>query len=35
VLLTGLDASADTAMAAAATVAALALAGLRPSHHDT
>ena len=35
VLLTGLDACADTAMAAAATVAALALAGLRPSHHDT
>ena len=29
-----LDASADMAMAAAARVAALSLAGLRPSHHD-
>jgi hypothetical protein len=29
-----LDASADVAMAAAATVAALSMAGLRPSHHD-
>jgi hypothetical protein len=29
-----LDASADMAMAAAATVAALSMAGLRPSHHD-
>lgn len=34
-LLTGLDASADTAMAAAATVAALSLAGLRPGHRDS
>jgi hypothetical protein len=32
--LNGLEASADTAMAAAATVAALSLAGLRPGHHD-
>lgn len=32
--LTGLDASADTAMAAAATVAALSIAGLRPGHRD-
>src|SRR5450631_258863 len=34
VQLNGLDASADLAMAAAANVAALSLAGLRPSHHD-
>lgn len=34
-LLNGLDACADTAMAAAATVAALSLAGLRPGRHDT
>jgi hypothetical protein len=34
VLLTDLEAVADTAMAAAATVAALSLAGLRPGHHD-
>lgn len=34
-LLGGLDALADTAMAAAATVAALSLAGLRPSRADT
>jgi hypothetical protein len=33
-LLRGLDASADLAMAAAANVAALSLAGLRPGHHD-
>lgn len=33
-LLTDLDAVADTAMAAAATVAALSLAGLRPGHQD-
>jgi len=33
-LLTELDAIADTALAAAATVAALSLAGLRPHHHD-
>jgi hypothetical protein len=33
--LTSLDASADTAMAAAATVAALSIAGLRPGHRDT
>jgi hypothetical protein len=33
--LTRLDASADTAMAAAATVAALSLAGLRPRHSDS
>jgi len=33
-LLSDLDAIADTAMAAAATVAALSLAGLRPGHHD-
>jgi hypothetical protein len=32
--LNGLDASADIAMAAAATVAALSMAGLRPSHRD-
>jgi enamine deaminase RidA (YjgF/YER057c/UK114 family) len=32
--LTRLDASADTALAAAATVAALSLAGLRPHHND-
>ena len=32
--LTHLDASADTAMAAAATVAALSIAGLRPGHRD-
>jgi hypothetical protein len=32
--LKGLDASADMAMAAAATVAALSMAGLRPSHRD-
>jgi len=35
VLLTDLDAITDTAMAAAATVAALSMAGLRPSHGDT
>jgi len=34
VALTSLDASADTAMAAAATVAALCIAGLRPFHRD-
>lgn len=34
-LLTDLDAIADTAMAAAATVAALSLAGLRPGHNDS
>ena len=34
-LLTRLDASADKAMAAAATVAALSLAGLRTSHRDS
>jgi hypothetical protein len=34
-LLTALDASADTAMAAAATVAALSIAGLRPGHGDS
>ena len=33
-LLTNLDAMADLAMAAAATVAALSLAGLRPDHRD-
>ena len=33
-LLTDLDTIADTAMAAAATVAALCIAGLRPGHHD-
>ena len=33
-LLTSLDAIADTALAAAATVAALSLAGLRPGRHD-
>ena len=33
-VLTYLDASADTAMAAAATVAALSLAGFRPHHND-
>ena len=33
-LLTDLEAIADTAMAAAATVAALSLAGLRPGHRD-
>jgi hypothetical protein len=33
--LVGLEVSADTAMAAAATVAALSLAGLRPRHHDS
>jgi hypothetical protein len=33
--LTSLDASADTAMAAAATVAALSKAGLRPGHRDS
>jgi hypothetical protein len=33
-LLTNLDAIADVAMAAAATVAALSLAGLRPRHRD-
>lgn len=32
--LTRLDASADSAMAAAATVAALSIAGLRPSHRE-
>jgi len=31
----GLEASADTAMAAAATIAALSLAGLRPRHRDS
>lgn len=35
VALTRLDCSADTAMAAAATVGALSLAGLRPHHHDS
>jgi len=34
VQLVGLEASADTAMAAAATIAALSLAGLRPGHRD-
>lgn len=34
-VLTYLDASADNAMAAAANVAALSIAGLRPSHRDT
>jgi hypothetical protein len=33
--LTRLDASADSAMAAATTVAALSIAGLRPSHRDS
>jgi len=33
--LTSLEASADTAMAAAATVAALSIAGLRPGHRDS
>jgi hypothetical protein len=33
-VLTDLDATADTAMAAAATVAALSMAGLRPGHGD-
>jgi hypothetical protein len=35
ILLTGLDAMADQAMAAAATVAALSLAGLRPGRGDS
>jgi len=35
ILLNALDASADQAMAAAATVAALSLAGLRASHRDS
>lgn len=35
VALTRLDGSADTAMAAAATIGALSLAGLRPHHHDS
>jgi len=33
-LLTDLSAIADAAMASAATVAALWMAGLRPGHHD-
>jgi len=35
VALARLDSSADTAMAAAATIGALSLAGLRPNHHDS
>jgi hypothetical protein len=34
-VLTRLDASADSAMAAATTIAALSIAGLRPSHRDS